>query len=633
MSLDIHALSLILSLMTLLNVIVLAIQYQKDKSNRGFFWWIIGMAFIGIHFFLLFLQNFLLLGNFRVVFENFALVAGSLALYQGVILFFDQPRRDRVFIIFSVLYTLVTIIFYSFGNLIFPSAVSALSIAILSTLTAGIIYKTKSSSFQFLSTIISLSFLINALFFMTHGVLWFVLQVPTLPELPSFMQSLSYFVIFIHSTLWTFGFIFLMNQRSMTKTTEIRDKFSLMFETIPDAVLITRLSDGAIVDVNQGFTKLSGYSADDVRGKTTLDANLWFDPAERSKFAVILTETGIIENKEFQFRRKNGRPLIGLLSSRTININDEPHILNVVHDITSRKKMEEKLRENEQKYRFLAENSGDVVWHINKSHRIDYISPADEVQRGYKREEVLGTQIWSIFKPEGIQLVREKIEHHQEVEQVGNNMNVTRFEIEQRCKDGSWIWTEIVAAPHYDENGNLVGYHGISRDITQRKRLVDQLYRQATTDDLTQVPNRRHFMNLAEIELRRAKRYHHPLSIVVIDFDGLKGLNDTYGHLAGDRALSVFSKIVLQIIRDVDVLGRFGGDEFLLLLPETDSEHAYLVMDRIQEILASSPIFYGKKSFTLSISSGIASIDNWTDTLEDLLDRADKALYESKNRR
>jgi diguanylate cyclase (GGDEF)-like protein/PAS domain S-box-containing protein len=305
----------------------------------------------------------------------------------------------------------------------------------------------------------------------------------------------------------------------------------------------------------------------------------------------------------------------------------------VVHDITSRKKMEEKLRENEQKYRFLTENSGEVIWHINKSNRIDYISSADEKIRGYKREEVLGTQIWSIFKPEGIQLVREKMEHHREVEQVGNNMNVTRFEIEQRCKDGSWIWTEIVASPHYDKFGDLIGYHGISRDTTERKQLMDQLYLQAITDYLTQIPNRRHFMNLAEIELRRAKRYHHPLSIVVIDFNGLKRINDTFGHLAGDRALSVFAKIVLQIIRDIDVMGRFGGDEFLLLLPETDLEHAYLVMDRIQEILASSPIFYGKKSFTLSISSGIASIDNWTDTLEDLLDRADKALYESRNRR
>ena len=131
-------------------------------------------------------------------------------------------------------------------------------------------------------------------------------------------------------------------------------------------------------------------------------------------------------------------------------------------------------------------------------------------------------------------------------------MNVTRFEVEQRCKDGGWIWTEITAAPHYDKHGSLIGYHGISRDISEKKRLLEKLHQQATIDELCQIPNRRHFMNLADKELRRAKRYHHPLSIVAIDFDNLKHINDTYGHLAGDRALSVFSKIVRTLIRDVD---------------------------------------------------------------------------------
>ena len=102
--------------------------------------------------------------------------------------------------------------------------------------------------------------------------------------------------------------------------------------------------------------------------------------------------------------------------------------------------------------------------------------------------------------------------------------------------------------------------------------------------------------------------------------------------MAGDRALSVFTKIVNQIIRDVDVLGRIGGDEFLLLLPETDAEGAALVMERIQDVLASSPVYIGKKSFNVSISAGIASIQDWSDTLDDLYNRADSALYTSKEK-
>ena len=634
MLLDIHTLSLIFCITTILEVIILVVQYkfQKGSSFTGYLWWIAGIALIGLHFLILFLQRYIHLGIYAFIIENYILVAGMFFLSHGVLLFFHGFDKKPHFYIFSGFYIISTTIAYIFGNITIPGAISAISIALFSLVSAISVLKEKSYLDQRLKTISAGTFIINSVFFVIHGILW--LWTPAQPPfgLPNIFQQFSYLLLFINSTVWTFAFIFLMNHKVMRETIISKGKYTLMFETIPDAVLISRLDDGLLTEVNQGFTLLSGYTPADVTGKTSLDLNIWYDPVERSRFIVILTETGSIENMEFQFRKKNGRPLIGLLSSRVIDIDGVPHALTVVRDITNRKKMEEKLRENEQKYRFLTENSGDVIWHINKSYRIDYISPADEQIRGFKREEVIGTQIWSIFKPEGVQLVREKIEHHREKEEVGNNMMVSRFEIEQQCKDGSWIWTEIVAAPHYDNYGNLIGYHGISRDFTERKQLLDQLYKQATIDELTQVPNRRHFMNLAEIELRRAKRYHHPLSLVGIDFDSLKGINDTYGHMAGDRALSVFTKIVNQIIRDVDVLGRIGGDEFLLLLPETDAEGAALVMERIQDVLASSPVYIGKKSFNVSISAGIASIQDWSDTLDDLYNRADSALYTSKEK-
>ena len=632
MQIDIHTLSLIFCLTTILEVIILAAQYkfQKGTNFTGFSWWIAGIALIGFHFLVLFLQKYFSFGILEAILKNYSLVAAMFFLSHGVLIFFNGYRKSWHFFAFSGSYIIATTPAYILGNITIPGAITAISIALFSISAAISVIKENSYLDKRLKAITATTFIFNALFFVTFGAVWLFSPEMTALSHHSAFHQLSYLTLFINSTIWTFAFIFLMNHKVMQETIISKEKYTLMFETIPDAVLITRLDDGLFREVNQGFTLLSGYTASETRGKTTLDLNIWYDSVDRSRFMVILTETGSIENMEFQFRKKNGRPLIGLLSSRVIDIDGVSHALTVVRDITNRKKMEEKLRENEQKYRFLAENSGDVIWHINKSYRIDYISHADEQIRGYKREEVVGTQIWSIFKPEGVQLVREKIECHREKGEVGNNMLVSRFEIEQQCKDGSWIWTEIVAAPHYDNFGNLIGYHGISRDITERKQLLDQLYQQATIDELTQVPNRRHFMNLAEIELRRAKRYHHPLSLVGIDFDGLKGLNDTFGHLAGDRALSVFSKIVNEIIRDVDVLGRIGGDEFLLLLPETDADGAALVMERIQDVLASSPVYYGKKSFTISVSAGIACIQDWSDTLEGLYNRADSALYESK---
>lgn len=631
MTICIHTLSLIFSLTIGLEVFILSNQYHKDKIFKGMLWWIAGIALIGIHFFVIFLQEFINLGVFALIIENTAIVASILTLQVGIFRFFNIPPKHSLLIGFIGVYSASAIIAYTFGNFVIPSFLSAISVAAFSLSIAKTVYGEKSPAYKSFIPFTALAFLLNGVFFLINGLFWIIFPPASLAGLPTTMQYVSYFVLFVNATLWTFGFIFLLNQRLMHVTVESKEKYNLMFETIPDAVLISRLSDGLILEVNQGFTKLSGYSEEDVQNRSTLDVNIWYDAAERSRFVILVTETGSIENMEFQFRRKNGRPLLGLVSSRAINVGEEVHVLSVVRDITSRKKMEDKLRENEQKYRFLTDNSGDVIWHINRSYRVDYISAADERIRGFKPEEVIGGQIWSIFKPEGVQLVREKIEHHEQTERVGDNMRITRFEVEQKCKDDNWIWTEIVAAPHYDKDANLIGYHGISRDITERKQLVDTLYQQATIDELTQVPNRRHFMNLAEIELRRAKRYHHPLSIVVVDFDGLKNVNDTYGHSAGDRALTVFTKIVKQIIRDVDVLGRFGGDEFLLLLPETDTEHAELVVERIHNVLASSPIFYGDKSFKIAISSGIASIDDWADTIEILFDRADEALYNSKN--
>jgi diguanylate cyclase (GGDEF)-like protein/PAS domain S-box-containing protein len=633
MLIDIRTLSLIFCITTILEVLILLVQYkyQEGSSFTGFLWWIAGIALIGFNFLIIFLQRYLHLRLFAAVIENYVLVTGMFFLSHGVLLFFHGYKKSVHFFVFVGFYIVSTTIAYFFGNIAFPGAISAFSIALFSLIAAISVINEKSYLNKRLKTISAGTFIFNSLFFMVHAILWLIIPGQSSPGFPSIFQQFSYLLLFINSTIWTFAFIFLMNHKVMRETIISKEKYTLMFETIPDAVLISRLDDGLLTEVNQGFTLLSGYTASDIKGKSSLAINLWYDPVDRSRFMVILTETGSIENMEIQFRKKNGRLLIGLLSARAIDIDGVPHALTVVRDITNRKKMEEKLRENEQKYRFLTENSGDVIWHINKSLRIDYISPADEQIRGFKREEVIGTQIWSIFKPEGVQLVREKLEHHREKEEVGNNMMVSRFEIEQRCKDGSWIWTEIVAAPHYDNYGNLVGYHGISRDCSERKQLLDQLYKQATIDELTQAPNRRHFMNLAEIELRRAKRYHHPLSLVAIDFDLLKEINDTYGHMAGDRALSVFTKIVNQIIRDVDVLGRIGGDEFLLLLPETDSPGAALVMERIQDVLASSPVYIGKKNFNISVSAGIASIQDWSDTLEDLYNRADSALYESKD--
>lgn len=190
---------------------------------------------------------------------------------------------------------------------------------------------------------------------------------------------------------------------------------------------------------------------------------------------------------------------------------------------------------------------------------------------------------------------------------------------------------DVEITPLFTHEQKKLGWLVVWRDITERKQLEEELQRQATTDSLTNISNRRHFLSVAENELQRATRYRHPLSIVLIDIDKLKEINDTFGHDAGDQALIFFTQTTLGCLRGTDLLGRQGGDEFALLLPETDTEQALAVVERIrQKISVPQPEFLmGQASITASF--GIVTTTSDQETLESLLTKADQALYRAKD--
>jgi PAS domain S-box-containing protein len=129
----------------------------------------------------------------------------------------------------------------------------------------------------------------------------------------------------------------------------------------------------------------------------------------------------------------------------------------------------ESLKASEAKYRFLTENTTDIVWHLDKDLRFTYVSPADEKVRGYKQEEVIGKTIWDILTPEGSLFVSDKIAEKRK-NNIGLNQPV-RYEVPVYCKNGNTLWTEVSINPIVDSKGNLIGYNGITRDISERKKL------------------------------------------------------------------------------------------------------------------------------------------------------------------
>ncbi|MFZ2853718.1 MAG: diguanylate cyclase [Rhodocyclaceae bacterium] len=172
---------------------------------------------------------------------------------------------------------------------------------------------------------------------------------------------------------------------------------------------------------------------------------------------------------------------------------------------------------------------------------------------------------------------------------------------------------------------------GVGIDTTEWLVKMKELEHDAWTDALTQVANRGHFLELARQEFARCRRYGHPLSLWMLDIDHFKDVNDTYGHHAGDIALQSLVSTSQQALRDWDILGRMGGEEFAVLLPETETPQALLVAERLRQIVATAamPLADGK-SVHLTVSIGIATVRDEDADFDTLLDRADHALYEAK---
>lgn len=168
-------------------------------------------------------------------------------------------------------------------------------------------------------------------------------------------------------------------------------------------------------------------------------------------------------------------------------------------------------------------------------------------------------------------------------------------------------------------------------DITERKRLEAELEHRARIDYLTGVSNHGYFMEQAELEINRAVRYDNPISFLMMDIDFFKQVNDTHGHKAGDSVLKKLGEVCKQTLREIDVIGRLGGEEFAIMLPETNIEKAAEVAERLRTALASATIPLDNKApITFTVSIGVASIYPKGGNMNKLFNIADQALYEAK---
>lgn len=209
----------------------------------------------------------------------------------------------------------------------------------------------------------------------------------------------------------------------------------------------------------------------------------------------------------------------------------------------------------------------------------------------------------------------------------------SRLHIEYQLvkKDGTPVWCSL-SGKAIDKAipANLdKGVVWIIDDISKRKKLEEDLRSLAETDELTGLKNRRSFMLSARVEFERFGRYSSPLSIVMIDIDHFKAVNDRYGHAVGDIVLKKFADICREQFRGLDVVGRLGGEEFAILLPVTSSIEAVLIAERLRSACKKIELDIGGENLTITASFGVACAEEYSN-VQSLLSRADKALYQAK---
>lgn len=304
----------------------------------------------------------------------------------------------------------------------------------------------------------------------------------------------------------------------------------------------------------------------------------------------------------------------------------------------------ETLEKKETLYRQLTEDAEDVLWQTDSQLRITYISPADERLRGFKAEEVLGKHIFGMFTDEGIAIVQQKIQAHALAKASGAAPLSSIFEVQHHCKDGRLIWGEVVAKPNRDAQGAIIGYHGITRETTQRKLLQDQVRDLAFYDPLTQLANRRLLIDHLSQALLSCQRQGSQGALLFLDLDNFKSLNDAHGHGAGDLLLIEVAQRLKTCVRAIDTVARFGGDEFVVLLGVLSNEaseaatQAGAIAEKIRASLAQpyqisvTPAHQQPTAIEhrCSASVGVVLFDGNDTAPNKIIDQADAAMYQAK---
>jgi len=386
MEIDIRTLIFVLGITHIIQIVVFIHQYSINKTFRGVGWWLFWSAAEIAGFTFMLLRGIPSVLEIAIIGQNALIVAGVIFLYIGIMRFFDKKEnRALVISIFAVYISSILYFLFVNNDIQLRGVIISATLAIVSFLSARALLANKNRVASASANFISATFLAHGCYHVFRAVMLFVAPLSSSIFAPTLLNVTTYLDAIIAGNIWTFGFIIMINQRLNAEVTEAKEEIELIFDTSPDAVIITRLGDGLIVNVNEGFSALSGFARAEAIGKTVFDINIWADNNERQKFLNELSAKGFCDNFDVMFVRKDGVQLAGLLSAKIIKLKDMPHIISVTHDITGRKQAEVALKEA---YAGLEDKVGERTRELRE--RLDELERfrAATVEREFRMEEL-----------------------------------------------------------------------------------------------------------------------------------------------------------------------------------------------------------------------------------------------------
>lgn len=295
-------------------------------------------------------------------------------------------------------------------------------------------------------------------------------------------------------------------------------------------------------------------------------------------------------------------------------------------DISKRKKVEKTLRKNQQEFASVFHSSPEALVYVDENYNILNVNPRFTELFGYTLEDVKGRNIYEglfIHPPD-------KIEEGKKLDKIAlSSKGYFNYETIRKKKDGTFFPVAISGSKIVID-GQIKGLIGTYIDITERKQLEEKLKKLANFDSLTGSCSRRYGLNLLNRQIKLARRRKTPVLLAYTDIDNFKYINDNFGHEEGDKILKNVVKLFKSTLREIDIICRIGGDEFLLIFPDNSLKEAPLIKERLNRGLIKLDQTL-KKPYKIEISMGFSRYDpNNPQSMDELIRIADKKMYDEK---